>query len=545
MDKALIKYISIGVVTLVLFFVNRNNKEKQSLDDYYIENISSDPPTLDPHMCSDNVSCRVIADIFEGLVCYNQQNEMELCGAEKYEVSEDGLKYTFYLRRDAKWSNGDAVTADDYIFALQRATNPKTAAPYSAQMLDIVNAAEILQGNLSTTSLGVKKEGDYTLVIELKNKNHEFIHYLTLPIFYPVHKSTIEKEEASWATKPENIISNGAYKIIEWVHNGHIILNKNPHYWDQNNVKIEKVKFLMINDTTGDYTKFCNKEEHMTASKLPVEKVDWYRKKFGKEFVVYGGLTQERIVFNLKHKKFQNKCVRKALSMTLDRDSIVKNVLKGGHPSYCAVLETISNGAFLNELAKIEEFKWVNKKFNERVQEAKKLLEEAGYNKEHPLEIQLAFNIGGDNKAVAEAIQATWNTVFDGSVICSLLFEEWQTYLANQRAGKYEMSRSGWGADFNLPSNFTQLYTTDSEFNFMGYSNHEVDQLYSKSLQANNNEDYIATQKEINKIITCDYVAIPYTIKEYRRLVSKHVKGVDFSKNALDRFSTKYFELVK
>lgn len=182
--------------------------------------------------------------------------------------------------------------------------------------------------------------------------------------------------------------------------------------------------------------------------------------------------------------------------MAFDREKIVNNVFKSGTTSYCAILETISNGAFLNELDNIKEFAWVKKSFKERVEEAKELLAEAGYSKNHPLEIELAFSTGGNFKTVAEAIQTTWNDVFEGSVVCSLLFEDWSTFLQNQEEGKYEISRSAWGADYNLPSNFTQLYTTGSSFNYIGYSNPEVDRLYAESLKQKSTEEYIKKQKK-------------------------------------------------
>lgn len=545
MDKVYIKYGLIVFITAILFFTSRNGEKNKTIEECYMENIASDPPTLDPHMCDDNVSWRVISDLFEGLVCYNQKNEIELCGAKKYDISDDGLTYKFYLRDNAKWSNGDKVTADDYIFAFQRAVTPATLAKYSTQMLDIVNAADIIKGDLSEKKLGVSKENDHTFVIKLKNKNKEFLHYLTLPTFFPLHRGTINKYGASWATNIKNVVSNGAYKGAEWVHNSHVKLEKNEHFWNTENVKIKNVRFLMINNTTDDMNKFSSGGEHMTYYRLPVNSLDWYKKKFGEEVVSYKQLSQERLIFNIKHKKLEDIRVRKALSMTVDRDRLVTSVFKNGIPSYCAILETIANDKFSKELDTIEEFAWVKLGFQDRVEKAKKLLEEVGYTKDSPLIIELAFPTGGNHKSVAEAIQTTWNNVFEGMVICTLLFEDWSIFLQNMKNGKYDICRCGWIADLDLPSNFSMLYTTGNSCNFSGYSNHEVDTLYAESLLQDTEEQYFLKQKEINKIIMCDYVAIPYASTENRRLVSKKIKGVDFSRNKLDRFSTKYFELAK
>jgi oligopeptide transport system substrate-binding protein len=191
----------------------------------YIENIGSDIPTLNPHNCSDISSNRVMLDIYEGLVDYDQDLNIVSTGCKSYEIQNENKTFIFHLRENAKWSNGDAITADDYVYSYRRAVDPNTLAQvYIEQMYDIVNAKEIINGNINKEELGVYADDKYTLRIELENPNSEFIYYLTLPIFLPVYRPNIEKYGISTFAKVDNIVCNGPYMMKSFIHNSHVIL---------------------------------------------------------------------------------------------------------------------------------------------------------------------------------------------------------------------------------------------------------------------------------------------------------------------------------
>jgi oligopeptide transport system substrate-binding protein len=383
----------IGTVLAFSFFLTTMLFVTNAKEEFcYIENIGSNPPTLDPHRIDDVVSFRVGIDLYEGLVGYDQGVNIVNLGAERYEISNDGKTYTFYLRKTAKWSNGDPVTAHDYVFSFQRALSQSTLASYSENLVDIVGAEDVKKGLTDSSSLGVKAIDDYTLEIKLRNRNKEFIHYLALFVAAPLHVKTVSKYGDAWASKVDTIVSNGAYKIVEWVTGGHIKLKKNEHYWNKDNVKIKNVKFIMISTKTNDINNFRQGLEHVSLIGLPpVKDESYYKKQFGDQYVSYGTFRQKKLIFNLKSDKFKNVNIRKALSMTINREFLV-NIEKNGIVSYSPILENMHNGYFKDVVNEVEDYSWVRMDFEKRVEEAKKLLIGAGYSNKNPLKFTLYFS---------------------------------------------------------------------------------------------------------------------------------------------------------
>ena len=532
-------FIVLIICGLVLFKIfNGNNKEKKNNEDCYIENINTDVPTFDPHKITDNVSWRVAMDIYEGLVGYNQKGEIIMLGAENYNISDDGKIYTFFLRKNAKWSTGDPVTADDYVYSFQKALTPETLGDYFEQLLLIKNAESIKNGLQSPTTLGVEAVDDFTLKIELEHPCIEFIHYLTLWIAAPLCKQVVSQNENSWLANHRLIPTNGAYKIKEYIPNGHVLLVKNDFYWNAKNVKINNVKFLMIGDRSADINKFTTGGEHVTYFNLPGENKEFFKNKYKSEYVSYDVLAQGKLSINTRLEKFKDIKVRKALFMTIDRETLVNKVLKQGFVSYLPILECMNGGYFKDLLTENEEFNWIKLSFKDRVALAKNLIMQAGYDKDFPLTFTLAYP-NSKNKKIFEFFQTTWNTVFDELVKCNLLSEEWKIFLINQSNGKYEVCHSDWMADYNLASCFSMLYTTGNGCNFTNFSNPDVDKLYKESLLAKNNVDYLKKQKELARIIMNNYVGIPYCGNKFSRLVSNKIGGFEFVNNNLDRFSSR------
>lgn len=539
-NKFIFIFIILILAGLIVFKYSNNNNNKEEC---YIENIGTDVPTFDPHKITDNVSWRVAMDLYEGLVGYNQKGEIVLLGAEKYEISEDGKVYTFFLRKNAKWSTGDPVTAEDYVYSFQKALTPNTLGDYFEQLLLIKNAESIKNGVQDPSMLGVDAIDDFTLKIELEHPCIEFIHYLTLWIAAPLCKQVVSQNENGWLANPKLIPTNGAYKIEEYIPNGHVLLTKNNFYWNIKNVKINEVKFLMIGDKNADINKFTTGGEHVTYNNLPGENKIFFKNKYKNEYVNYDTLGQGKLSINIKKDKFKDLRVRKALFMTVDRTTLVNKILKQGFVSYLPILESMNDGFFSSLLEENEEFSWLHLDFKERVLIAKDLLIKSGFSRDFPLKFTLAFPTTRD-KRIFEFFQSTWNTVFDGLVVCDLLSEEWKVFLLNQSNGKYEICHSDWMADYNLPSCFTMLYTTDNGCNFTYFSNEKVDLLYKESLGAKSKEEYLKKQKEIAKIVMENYVGIPYSGFKFSRLVSNKIGGLDFLNNTLDRFSSKdlYFK---
>ena len=305
----------------------------------------------------------------------------------------------------------------------------------------------------------------------------------------PLCKKVISQNENNWLVNPRLIPTNGAYKIKEYISNGHVLLEKNDFYWNAKNVKINNVKFLMISDKSADINKFTTGGEHMTYCNLPGENREFFENKYKNEYVSYDVLAQGKLTINTKIEKFKDIKVRKALFMTVDRETLVNKVLKQGFVSYLPILECMNNYYFKDLLAENEEFGWINLNFKDRVAFAKELIKQAGYNKNCPLTFTLGYPNTVDKK-IFEFFQNTWNTVFEGLVKCNLISEEWKIFLISQNNGKYDMCHSDWMVDYNLASCFSMLYTTGNVGNDAGFSNPEVDELYKESLLVRNIVDY-------------------------------------------------------
>ena len=536
MDKRVLTgVLSIFIVMIgVIIFKRGGNNDK-----VYIENVGADVPSLNPHNCSDLPSIRVMLDIYEGLVDYDEDLNIVPTGCKSYEILNENRTYIFHLRENAKWCNGDNITADDYVYSLRRAVDPKTLAQaYIEQMYDIVNAKEIINGNLNKEELGVYADDKYTLRIELENSNSEFIYYLTLPIYLPVYKPNVEKYGIGTFAKVDNIICNGPYKIKSLVHNSHIFLEKNKNYWDKDNVKIEKVKFLMIEDGTTDLNTFRTKNEHMSSYGIPNMDNESYIKEFGSQYHISNMLCQSFLAFNLNKEKYQNINVRKALNIALDREKLLRITKGKAIPSYTTIPENMSNGIYKDDIKDFEGFEWINMDIKERNKLAQDLIKEAGYSKENPLIIDLYFQSCDINKILASAFQDVFNTAFEGLVVCKLSFNDWATYLDNCRKGNYDICNVNWGADYATPSNFTMLYLSSSTHTCC--NDKEFDYNYYESMKVSG-EEYIDYQRKCNKIATELYVTMPYKLQNRQRLIKDNVKGYKF--NALDRYKTKQLSL--
>ena len=541
------KKIIMGLILVVCsyffykFFINSKKNNKK----IYIENLGSDVKTLNPLYISDGTSFRVSFDIYEGLISYNQKGEIKCDGCKSYEVLNDNKTYIFHLRENAKWSNGDNVTAEDYVYSLRRAVDPiTTATDYLSCLFDIKNAKAIIEGSLNKEELGVYADDKYTLRIELENSNFEFLDYVTIPIFLPMHKPTVDKYGLSAFSKPEAIMYNGPYKIQSWVPNNNMVLVKNENYWDKKNVSIEKVKFLMITDGSVDLNTFRTKNEHMTYYNIPNREKSEYVKEFGNKYKNYNMLCQYKIVFNLNNHKYSDIRVRKAFNLAMDRDKLCYKVIKSAVPSYSVIHEDIYNGEFKNDITNLEEYSWMKLSMNERNEMARELLKEAGYSKENPLKIELSLRSDEFHKNIGSSIQDIYNKAFDGLVVLELVFNDLSTHLNIVSKNQFDMTVLRWIADYNLPSNYTMLLVSDNSLNFGKYSNSELDNLYYDSLVCSKDE-YLEKQHEVVKIAALEYPIVPFALTTRQKLVSDEIEGFDCENNILDRYSTKDLKFKK
>lgn len=468
--------------------------------------LASEPPSLDPALMTDAQSSIVAAGLYEGLTRLNSKGEPENAIAKEIKPSEDGKVYTITLRDDVKWSNGDPVTAHDFEFAWKRALNPETASEYAYMLFYIANGEKYNSGKGTADEVGVKATGDYTLEVTLNSPAPYFTSLLSHYTFLPVHKATVEAK-ADWAAEQSTIVSNGPFKLTEWAHADKLVLEKNPDYYNADAISFDKVTISLVEDENTVYQLY------------ETDKIDWIGAQAGS---VPSDLVQQLVadkkaeitpvasvyyyLFNNNKEPFNNVKIRKAFSMSIDRQSLIDNVAQANQqPAFGLVPPSITGpgGKMFREVYPDTGY------FSESVEEAKKILAEGM--SELGLtafpEVTLLYNTSEGHKALAEAAVDMWRQNLGVEV--KLANQEWGTFLESRKAGQFDIARSGWGADINHPINFTyDLIHSKSGNNDGKYNNPAVDKLLDDSLVAATPEESQKMMADAEKIAVSDDMGV-------------------------------------
>lgn len=490
--------------------------------------------SLDPHKTEGVPESHVIRDLLEGLVNQDADGNTIPGVAERWETS-DNQTYTFYLRQNAKWSNGDPVTAQDFVYSWQRAVDPATASPYSWYMeyTKMKNAKEIIAGEKASTTLGVKALDDHTLVVELDTPLPYFVMMTGHTTMKPVHKGTIEKHGDEW-TRAGNYVSNGAYMLDRWVVNERLELKRNPNYWDDAKTVVNKVTFLPIENQVAEMNRFLSGEIHIT-NEVPIEHFRRLQHDHADSVSVVGSLCTYYYGFNNQKPPLDDVRVRKALSFAIDRDVIANAIMgQGEKPAYFLTPE-ITYG-FQPEMPAYGKMTQ-----QQRLAEAKKLLEEAGYNRSNPLRFNLLYNTSENHRKVATAIQSMWRSGLGVNV--TLENQEWKTYLDSRREGNFDVTRAGWCGDYNEASSFLTLMKSSNSSNDPRYHNEEYDALMAKAMATTSEKERQAIYAQAEKLLARDMPIAPIYQYVKSRLLSPQVGGFP-SNNAEEKIYTKDLYLI-
>ncbi len=472
--------------------------------------------TIDPHKSQGVPESHVIRDLLEGLVSQDADGNTIPGVAERWETS-DNKTFTFYLREDAKWSNGDPVVAEDFVYSFQRAVDPNTASPYSWYMeyTKMKNAKAIIAGEADKSTLGVKALDDRTLVVELDSAVPYFVMMMGHTTTKPVHKATVEKYGDQW-TKPENFVGNGAFVVDKWVVNERLVLKRNGQYWNDDKTVLNKVTFLPIENQVSEMNRFLAGEIDFT-NELPLEHYKRLTKEHPESVSVVGNLCTYYYLFNTKKAPFDDVRVRQAISYTIDRNIVANAIMgQGQKPAYFLTPEITAG--FEPEMPMYGKMSQ-----KERNAEAQRLLEEAGYGKDNPLNFSLLYNTSENHKKVAVALGSMWKKSLGVNV--TLENQEWKTYLSTKDSGDFQVARAGWCGDYNEASSFLTLMKSGNTTGGIHYDSKAYDDLMEKAITSKSEAERTALYAEAEKLMAKDMPIAPIYQYVKSRLLSPKVGG--------------------
>ncbi len=491
----------------------------------------AEPKDLDPQTETGEPENNIMENLFEPLAERDPKTLESIPGAaESWTVSKDLKSWTFKLRKEAKWSNGEPVTAKDFVYAWHRLLNPATAAQYATMGYLLKNGEKYNKKEITDpTQVGVKAVDDFTLQVELENPTPYFLQVIAYRPFFPVLKSVIEKHGRRW-TRPENMVTNGPFIVKEWKTNKVVSLVPNPHYWDRKTIKLERVDFLPIEKQATE-EKMFRKGEIDLLHELPNDRLEFWQKDTSGVFRQFPFLSIYYYWINVKKAPLDNPKVRKALALGFDREQIVKYVTRGGQKPAQAFTPP-GAGDFHPKPTLPTNLS--------RLAEAKKLLAEAGYPEGKGLpSIQLLYNTSDNHKKIAEAIQQMWQKNL--GVKIELLNQEWKVFLNSQSTHDFQISRAGWTGDYNDPNTFLDMFVSDSFLNHANYSNPKYDELYKLAAKEIDKKKRLSYFQQMEDLILEELPVIPIYVYTRSLLVSKKIKG--WYPNLFDFHPMKYMSI--
>ena len=494
----------------------------------------SEPKGLDPHVVTGVPENNIIMSLIEGLIAYHPYNDFLLDPgvAESWEPNEDCSSWVFHLRKNAMWTNGDPVTAHDFVYSYKRMLTPSLAARYADMLYIIQGAEDYHKGHITDfDQVHVKALDDYTLKIDLIGPIPYFLSMLKHYSWYPVNPRVIDahgginNRDASW-TQVENFVGNGPFKLKYWKTNNYIEVEKSETYWDYENVKPNGIRFFPIERQSTEEAAFRAGQIHY-CYQIPLDRIPYYRQHAPEliHFDDYLGSYFYR--FNVTRPPLDNPLVRKALTLAIDRKKIVENITRGNEIPASGYVYASMNGYQSPGNIHFDPEK------------ARQLLADAGYpnGKDFP-KVEILINTQEAHKIVAEAIQAMWKEHLNVEV--GLINQEWKVYLDSQYNLKYDISRSGWIGDYMDPITFLQIFASDSGNNQTGWGNERYDELVRLVNTTGDQEKRLEMMQEMENILLDELPIAPIYWYTRKYLLSPVVK--DWNPKLLDFHPYKYID---
>lgn len=489
----------------------------------------AEPESLDPHQARSVPAANILRDLYEGLVALSPDGELEPGGAESWQISDDKLTYTFKLREAARWSNGEPVTASDYVYALRRSVDPATGSPYAQLHAPIVNATAIIDGDKPPDSLGVEALDDHTLEIRLKAATPYFLGTLAHASSYPVYRPAVEEYGAAF-TRPGNAVTNGAYVMADWRVNAEIGIERNTEYWDNAETAIDRVEYYPITDVNSALSRYQAGELDWTST-VPISQLETVGEHIPGQLRTVPSLGVYYYGYNVRRAPFKDSPeLRQALSMAIDRQVIVNKITRGDEvPAYGWIPPVVRGYQGVR-------FDWATLSDDDRKARARELYHEAGYSDANPLEVEFRYNTNDGHRKIASVVAAMWREVLGARV--TLRNEEWKVFLQNVREGSdTQIYRAGWIGDYNDPNTFFEVLNSHFGLNGTGYDSDRYDTLQQRAAHMPRGKERTRVMHAAEARLLADNPVIPIYFYTSKMLLKPYVEG--FKGNALGAYYSK------
>ncbi len=494
-----------------------------------------EPQTLDPHLAEGVPAANILRDLFEGLTTTAPDGRIIPGAAIHWDISRDGLTYTFYLDPAGRWSNGDPVTAADFVWSWQRVVDPSTGAAYARMLAPVVNAEAILSAERPPEDLGVTALNDTTFQVQLSSPTPYFLGLLTHPTTFPVHQASLETY-GSAHVRPGNLVSNGAFVLDDWQVRSRIDVVRNPHFRLVDEVLIEQVTFFPFEDENTEFNRFRAGDLHWTYQ-VPSNQFRWLEQNMAEALHVSPWFGTYFFSFNLTREPFRDSVeLRQALNLAIDREILTQRVTRFGEiPTFTLVPPGLPD----YQPPEPEHAEWTQA---EREARARELYARAGFSDSNPLVVELRYNTSENHRKIAVAVAAMWKQTL--GVQTRLVNEEFRVFLQNRAQRRVtQVFRSGWIGDYQDAFTFLELFHSEHGRNDAGYNNPRFDRLLDQIASERIPSRRRNLMVEAERMLLADQVILPVFTYVTKRLVDPRLQG--WQENVMDQHLSRHMFLVR
>lgn len=495
-------FILVSVAAAVLTGCGRVTEvERASEQNILLAGNGPEPQGLDPHLTTGIPELNIHMALFEGLVRFDPRNLDPLPGvARKWNVSKDGLQYTFELREDARWSDGERVTAEDFAFAWRRILNPGLGAANAFMLYSIRGAAAFNRGEVPVDELGIEVESSNRIHVRLEQPVPYFLQLLMHPAWYPVPQRVVERHGSPkdrgnrWAD-PESHVGNGPFRLVRWRHGSRVEAEVNNHYWNAGNVALHGIHFITLEETSAEERAYRAGQLHMTSA-LPPNRVSWWRDRHPSELRIDPYLGTYYVLLNHRNVVLSDPRVREALSLSIDRRQITENLLGAGQRP----ATSFSPDAIPGYQPPV--------RGGPDPERARQLLAEAGYpgGRGFPV-LQYLYNTSENHRRIAEALQAIWRQEL--GIHVELVNQEWRVYLDRREAGQFDLARAVWIGDYVDPETFLRLWSDGAGVGWSGWEHSGYRDAMALAREEHDSNGRMRLLAEAESILLEEDVVIP------------------------------------